>query len=437
MDIVAVWEETKNNLKKSLSEVVFDSMVAPLKPISFENGVFTIMAKSDFYKTSASRYHREMTRYVRAITGEDAEIHIISPEDADDPSLPRRISDYSKTGLRPRHNFDTFVSGKCNELAYAAARAVADAPGIADEYNPLFLYGGVGLGKTHLVHSIGNLIYEKSNKLKVLYVPSATFTDDYITSIREKTTPAFRKKYRGMDVLLIDDVQFLEGKIETQEEMFHTFNYMTSNSKQIVFTSDVPPNELKTLEERLTSRFASGLIADVNIPDYETRMAILEKKLDTEKFLLATSVKEFIIKNIVSNIRDLEGAINKIMAYSRFTEKEMTLELAKVALKDQLVGSEKPDITLEYIRQTVADHFNVTIQDLNGRKRTQSIVTPRQIAMYLCRKILDTPLPAVGDFFDRDHSTVIHSVNKITDELETDEKMRLIVESLELRIKGE
>ena len=438
MDINAIWNEVKNMLAKSLSEVVFDTMIKPVIPVSYENGIFTVQAKSDFYKTSLTRHHREMTRYVRTLTNEDVELHIISPEDSEDPTRPRRVSNYTKTGLRPRYTFDNFVSGKCNELAYAASRAVADTPGEHEEYNPHFLYGGVGLGKTHLIHSIGNKIYDNCSDLKVLYVSSATFTDEFITSIREKTTPSFRKKYRGVDVLLIDDVQFLEGKVETQEEMFHTFNYMTGANKQIVFTSDVPPNELTNLENRLTSRFSSGLIADVNIPDYETRTAILEKKLDMEKLVIPPQVKEFIIKNIVSNIRDMEGALNKILANARLTNKEITLELAQYALKDQLVGNEKPEITMEYIRQTVADHFKLSIEDLNSRKRTQVIVTPRQIAMYLCRKLLDASLPDVGKFFGgRDHTTVIHSCNKITNELELDEKMRLTVEGLEIQIKGE
>jgi chromosomal replication initiator protein len=413
-------------------------MIETIIPMSYENGIFTILAKSDFFKSSLSRYHREMTRYIRSVTNDDVELHIISPEDSADPTRPRRISNYTKTGLRPKYTFDTFVSGKCNELAYAGSRAVADTPGVAEEYNPLFLYGGVGLGKTHLIHSIGNQIYDNNPDKKVLYVSSATFTDEFITSLREKTTPSFRKKYRDVDVLLIDDIQFLEGKNETQEEMFHTYNHMTAINKQIVFTSDVPPNDLTGIENRLISRFASGLIADVNIPDYETRTAILEKKIETEKLDIPQEVKEFIIKNIVSNIRDMEGALNKIMAYSRLTNKIITLELAQAALKDQLVGKEKPPATMEYIRQTVADHFKISIEDINGRKRTHNIVIPRQIAMYLCRKILDTPLPAVGKFFGgRDHTTVIHSCNKILNEIETDEKIRLSVEVLEAQIKGE
>jgi len=438
VDVNSVWQEAKNLLAKSLSEVVFDTMINPLIPVSYENGVFTVKARNDFYKTSVSRHQREITRYIRSLTNEDAEVQVISPEDSSDPSRPRIVNNYTKTGLRPRYTFDTFVSGKCNELAYAGSRAVADTPGVAEEYNPLFLYGGVGLGKTHLIHSIGNQIHDNNPNLKVLYVPSSTFTDEYITSVREKTTPAFRKKYRNIDVLLIDDVQFLEGKKETQEELFHTYNFMTGLNRQIVFTSDVPPNELTNLENRLTSRFASGLIADVNIPDYETRTAILDKKLDMEKLEIPTEVKEFIIKNIVSNIRDMEGALNKILANARLTNKKITLELAQYALKDQLIAKEKPVLSMEYIQKTVADFFNLSTEDLNSRKRTQNIVTPRQIAMYLCRKFLTIPLPQVGKFFGgRDHTTVIHSCNKIANELELDEKMRLTVESLEIILVGE
>ncbi|MCL1863533.1 MAG: chromosomal replication initiator protein DnaA [Defluviitaleaceae bacterium] len=438
MDINDIWNNAKEMLSQSLSEVVFETMIKPVVPVSYEDGIFTLKARSEFYKTSLSRHHREITRYIRFLTDQDVEVHIISPEDSADPLRSGKVSNYNKTGLRPRYTFDTFVSGKCNELAYAGSRAVADSPGAAEEYNPLFLYGGVGLGKTHLIHSIGNQIYDENPKLIVLYVPASTFTDEFITSIREKTTPAFRKKYRNVDVLLIDDVQFLDGKIETQEELFHTYNHMTSLNRQIVLTSDIPPSELTTLEPRLTSRFASGLLADVSIPDYETRTAILDKKINLEKIDFPSEIKEFIVKNIISNIRDMEGAFNKIIAYSRLTNATITMELARQALKDQLVGKEKPPITMESIRQTICNHFNVTIEDLNGRKRTQNIVLPRQIAMYLIRKILDTPLPAVGQFFGgRDHTTVIHSCNKITAEIEQDEKIRNIVERLELRIKDE
>jgi chromosomal replication initiator protein len=313
---------------------------------------------------------------------------------------------------------------------------VAEAPG-KTRYNPLFLYGGVGLGKTHLIHAIGNAVAEMYPALKVIYVSTETFTNEFIYSIREKCTQDFKNKYREVDLLLLDDIQFLDGKEETQEEMFHTFNTLYDNGKQIVLTSDLPPKDLTTLEQRLTSRFSMGLNADLTMPDYETRTAILEKKLDMEQLSIPQNVKEFITRNIVSNIRDLEGALNKVTAYAKLTNTPITLELAENALKDQLVGSEKPEITVVYIQQVVASYYGLTVDDLKSRKRTQKIVYPRQIAMYLSRKILDVSLPECGKQFKRDHSTVIHSCDKVAAELEMDGNLQNVVNELERKIKGE
>ncbi|MCL2285992.1 MAG: chromosomal replication initiator protein DnaA [Firmicutes bacterium] len=437
-----IWEKALPLLENSMTQVVYASFIETISPISYENGLLTLMTDRDFNKpTLKIRYFHEITRCVRSVSGNsDLEIHIVSPEDfirVENTQTKAFNYNYEKTNLRKKYVFETFVAGKCNALAYNAAKAVAETPG-SSRYNPLFLYGGVGLGKTHLVHSIGNHILDISPELNVMYVSSETFTNEFITAIREQTGPQFKTKYRNVDVLLIDDVQFLEGKVETQEEMFHTFNDLYSANKQIVLTSDLPPKELTGLEARLTSRFAAGLIADINIPDYETRAAILEKKLQHEHLEIPQSVKEFIVRNIVSNIRDLEGALNKIMAYANLNNTPLSLELAQLALKDQLVNAAKPDVTMEYIQQVVASHFRLTAEDLNSRKRTQSIVFPRQIAMYLCRKIMDKSLPDVGKFFGgRDHSTVIHSCEKIANEIEMDEKLRVLVEDLEIRIKGE
>ena len=438
MDIKEIWKKALKLLEKSIAEVVFDTMITNMTVVSFESGTLTLMAKNDFYKeTIDSRYIHEIARCVRSLAGDDIEVQLISPESENKVmTVNSKRPNYEKTNLRQRYTFETFVPGKCNELAYAAARAVSESLG-QEEYNPLFLYGDVGLGKTHLIHSIGNQVLDTYPHLKVLYVSSATFTDEFITSIREKTTPDFRKKYRNVDVLLVDDVQFLSGRKETQEEMFHTFNIMYNQSKQIVFTSDVPPRELKDLEERLTNRFTSGLIADVNIPDYETRTAILEKKVSMEKLDIPYVVKEFIISNIVSNIRDLEGALNKVMACAKLTNKPLTLELAQHVLKDQLVKAERPTISMDYIQEVVAAHFKISVEEMHEKKRVQKVVLPRQIAMYLCRKIMDVSVLDIGKFFGKDHSTVIHACNKISGEVETDEKMRLTVEDLEIKIKRE
>ena len=438
MDIKEIWGKSLKMLEKSIAEVVYDTMIVNMTVESFENGILKLMAKNDFYRETIDfRYIHEIARCVRSLAGDDIELLVVSPETANEVlTTNSKKPNYQRTNLRQRYTFETFVPGKCNELAYAAARAISESLG-QEEYNPLFLYGDVGLGKTHLIHSIGNQVLDAYPHLKVLYVPSATFTDEFITSIREKTTPDFRKKYRNVDVLLVDDVQFLSGRKETQEEMFHTFNIMYNQNKQIVFTSDVPPRELKDLEERLTNRFTSGLIADVNIPDYETRTAILEKKVSMEKLNIPQAVKEFIISNIVSNIRDMEGALNKVMACAKLTNKPLTLELAQHVLKDQLVKAEKPPITMEYIREVVANHFKITVEEMHGKKRSQKVVLPRQIAMYLIRKIMDINVVDIGKFFGKDHSTIVHACNKIEGEVETDEKMRLTVEDLEIKIKCE
>jgi len=438
MDIHDIWQQTLPFLEKSTTQVSFDVYIMSITPYSYENGVLTLKTKDDFYKPTIKRRQlSDIIRYVRIVTQiDDIEVRIVSPEDFDESNLVRRES-YERTNLRRRYVFETFVKGKCNELAYAAAEAVAESPGKTD-YNPLFLYGGVGLGKTHLMHSIGNFVADQYPDVKVLYVTSETFTSEFITAIREDRKDEFKDKCRECDLLLMDDVQFLEGKVETQEEMFHTFNTLYNNNKQIVLTSDQPPKELTALEARLTSRFAMGLTADITIPDYETRTAILEKKLHQEHLDIDQTVKDFITRNVVSNIRDLEGALNKITAYARLTNAQISLALAEQALKDQLVDNQKPDVTVPYIQQIVAAHYNITTADLSGRKRTQSIVLPRQIAMYLSRKLLDVSLPDVGKYFGgRDHSTVIHSCEKIANEIESDEKLRVIVNDLEKNIKGD
>jgi chromosomal replication initiator protein len=437
IDIDLCWIQTLPHLEKSLTEAVFHSVIKTLSPHQFEGNTFTLKTDQDFFKTTINqRYLYQITRCLRSVINDDIEVYIVSPEDFS-PHTVKKHNNYAKTSLRSKYVFENFVQGKCNEFAYAAAMAVAENPGKTG-YNPLFLYGGVGLGKTHLMHAIGNYVAEYFPSQKVMYVSTETFTNDFIFAIREKSTQDFKNKYREVDVLLLDDIQFLDGKEETQEEMFHTFNTLHDDSKQIVLTSDQPPKELSTLEKRLTSRFSMGLIVDVTMPDYETRTAILEKKLDIEHLKIPQSVKEFITRNIVSNIRDLEGALNKVTAYAKLTNTPITLELAENALRDQLVGRQKPVITVPFIQEVVAKHYNITVDDLKGRKRTQSIVYPRQIAMYLSRKILDISLPECGkQFGGRDHSTAIHSCDKIAAEFEADTNLRNVITELERRIKGE
>ena len=430
------WSEILPLLEKALTEVVYNSLVLKLSPQKLENNVLTLEAENNFFMTTLnSRYLYEITRCARYVTNMDIEVVITCPGAKHGH---KSAEDYANTNLRQKYSFETFVQGKSNELAYAAAQAVAEAPG-QSSYNPLFLYGGVGLGKTHLIQSIGNYASDHFPDLKILYQSTEVFTNEFINAIREKSTQSFKNKYRSCDVLLLDDIQFLERTVETQEEMFHTFNTLHNESKQLVLTSDLPPRELTSIEKRLTTRFSMGLIVDVTLPDFETRTAILEKKLALEKLRIPEEVKDLIIRNVVSNIRDLEGALNKVTAYSRFTNKEITLELAQEALKDQLEGASKPDITVAYIQKVVTEHFGISLDDINGRRRTKNIVLPRQIAMYICRKILpDASLPQVGRAFgNRDHTTVMHSCEKIGGELEYDKQLQDTILDLERKIQGD
>lgn len=328
--------------------------------------------------------------------------------------------------LNPKYTFDTFVVGSNNNLAHAAALAVAESPG--EIYNPLFIYGGVGLGKTHLMHAIAHFILKNTPDAKILYVTSETFTNELIDAIRNKnntTTTEFREKYRNNDVLLIDDIQFIIGKESTQEEFFHTFNTLYESKKQIIISSDKPPKEIETLEERLRSRFEWGLTVDIQSPDYETRMAILRKKEELEGYNIDNEVITYIATNIKSNIRELEGALTKVMAYSRLNKCEINLKMAEEALKDIISPGAQREVTPELIIQIVAEHFGLTPQDIASQKRTKEIVYPRQIAMYLCRDMLATPLQTIGSFLGgRDHTTIIHGADKISSDLKKDETLK-------------
>ena len=327
-----------------------------------------------------------------------------------------------RANLNKKYTFDTFVVGSNNKFAHAASLAVADKPG--QIYNPLFLYGGVGLGKTHLMHSIAHSILAKDKTKKVLYVTSETFTYELIEAIRgnnNTTINDFREKYRNIDVLLIDDIQFIIGKESTQEEFFHTFNTLHGANKQIILSSDRPPKDIETLEARLRSRFEWGLIADISAPDYETRMAILRKKEETDGYKFNDDVIQFIASNVKSNIRELEGALNKLIAYSNLERKDIkaiTVEIAGEVLRDILLPDEKREVTPELIIQTVAEHYGITMADIAGNKRNNEIVIPRQIAMYLCRKMTDASLKSIGSLLGkRDHTTIINGQKKIEEEL--------------------
>ena len=338
--------------------------------------------------------------------------------------------------LNPKYTFDTFVVGNNNKFAHAAALAVAESPG--KMYNPLFIHGGAGLGKTHLMLAIAHFILEENPDKRVLYVTSETFTNELIEAIRNgnnTATTKFREKYRSVDVLLIDDIQFIIGKEATQEEFFHTFNDLHGKKKQIIISSDKPPKDIETLEARLRSRFEWGLIADISSPDFETRMAILHKKEETDGYDIDNEVIKYIAMNIKSNIRELEGALNKLVALSNLENREITVKLAEEALKDIISPDEKKEVTPAFIISTVAEHFHVSVDDIRSNKRNTEIVVPRQIAMYLCSNLTSVGLKKIGsEMGGRDHSTVLHGSKKISSELKTSEDMRKTIEILKKKI---
>ncbi len=343
-----------------------------------------------------------------------------------------------KANLNPKYTFDTFVVGSNNKFAHAASLAVAESPG--KMYNPLFIYGGAGLGKTHLMHSIAHFILNENPQAKVLYVTSETFTNELIDAIRNSSNTAissFREKYRSVDVLLIDDIQFIIGKEATQEEFFHTFNDLHDNKKQIILSSDKPPKEIETLEARLRSRFEWGILADISSPDYETRVAILRKKEESDGYNIDDEVIKYVASNIKSNIRELEGALNKLIALSHLENRDISVELAEEALKDIISPEADREVTPELILNTVAEHFHIQPSDISGSKRSSDIVVPRQIVMYLCRSLIDMPLTSIGSFLGkRDHSTVIHGINKIEQEIASSQQMAETVDVIRKKISS-
>ena len=424
-DIYNIWQKTLEVSKTEVTEVSFNTWILPIKPISIEitKEIVTLSIYSDFAKgILESRYLKLIESSIKKVTNKNYKVLIYSEEDLlshSDNNNHNEISNYNESVtddlyLNPKYIFDTFVVGSSNRFAHAASLAVAESP--AKAYNPLFLYGGVGLGKTHLMHSIGHYILQNNPKSKILYVSSEKFTNELIKAIKDDKNIEFRNKFRNIDVLLIDDIQFIAGKERTQEEFFHTFNTLYESNKQIIVSSDRPPKEIPTLEERLRSRFEWGLIADVQPPDYETRVAILQKKAEIEKIPITQNMQEvieLIAEKIQSNIRELEGSLIRIVAYASLTNKEINITLAKEALIN-VFSSKTKKITPELIKKFVAKYFNLKPNDLESKKRSRDVTFPRHIAMYLCRELTDLSLPKIGEFFGgRDHTTVIHACDKI------------------------
>lgn len=433
-DLAEIWVRCKDKLKESFNEKVFNVWIKPIMPLEVTDTYYKVAVKNDFFKTMLEENYAQVIEGVLAgIMSKNIKLIIETMDNGSSgseaaeemPAVPAKreqqqlfnentsVQQPDESNLNPKYVFETFVIGNSNRFAHAAAQAVANDP--AHAYNPLFLYGGVGLGKTHLMHAIGNRIKQNNPSMKVLYTSSEKFTNEIINSIQNKTTEAFRQKYRNIDCLIIDDIQFLKGKEQTQVEFFHTFNALKDADKQIIISSDRPPREIETLEDRLRSRFDQGLTADIQTPDLETRMAILRTKAASDNIVLPTEVITLLATNIATNIREIEGAYNKIVAYGSLMHMPITVETAQKVLSDMGNDIKTRTITYEGIIKVVADHYNVKQDELFNKKRTQNIAFPRQVAMYLCRELADLSYPRIGELFGgRDHTTVIHAYEKIS-----------------------
>jgi chromosomal replication initiator protein len=429
-----VWTQVSARLKEALGDGPYAQWFSGANG-TLEDDAFVLSVRDDFTREWVEGHHRGfLEAAVSAALDEFRPVRIVATEqDRSEehlPPAPRGVE-----GLNPKYSFDSFVIGSSNRFAHAAALAVAEAP--AQAYNPLFIYGGTGLGKTHLLQAIAGYIGEHLRHFSVRYVTSETFMNDFINSLRDKRTEGFKQRYRHYDLLLVDDIQFFEHKERIQEEFFHTFNSLYEAGRQIVISSDRPPRAIATLEARLRSRFEWGLITDIQAPDLETRIAILRKKVKTDAIHVPDAqVLTFIASRISTNIRELEGALTRVVAFSSLTGRPMTVELAQEVLKDVFPQGELPEVSVERIQETVIERFGISMQELVGDRRSQAIVYPRQVAMYLCRELTDSSLPKIGKKFGgRDHTTVIHATSKIAKLIQEDRSVYNLVQELTARIK--
>lgn len=450
-DLAEVWIRFTEKFRESASEQVMDTWINPIMPLEVTDEYCKVAVKNSFFKRFIEeKYSKTIESILSSIMEKNIRLIIEAPEQveekqvipeikvAEEPIKPlfreEKEEEPAESNLNPKYVFENYVMGNSNRFAYAAAQAVANNP--ATTYNPLFLYGGVGLGKTHLMHAIGNRIKQNDPSMKVLYISSENFTNEIINSIYNKNTEAFRKKYRNIDCLIIDDIQFLKGKEQTQVEFFHTFNDLRDSNKQIIISSDRLPKEIETLEDRMRSRFESGLIADIQPPDLETRMAILRQKAANDKIEIPNDVLTLLATSITNNIREIEGVYTKIVAYSSLMDVPVTLEITKKILDDMGNIVQVKQITFESITQAVAEHYRIKIDELFNKKRTQNIAYPRQVAMYLCRELADMSYPRIGELFGgRDHTTVIHAYEKISNKSKTDNKLQKDLNTLKEILK--
>ena len=436
-----LWEQVKERVRSHVSEQSFSAWFTPTIQENFTDGTLVVSVPSRMFKDWLTEHFQVLIRETAsAIAGRECTV-VFQPAERKAEERPRqddlpftRTIHHGGTILNRKYTFDTFVVGSSNQMAHAASLAVAD--GHSKTYNPLFLYGGVGLGKTHLLHAIGNRFLERNPGSRVMYLTAETFINELINSIRYERMPTFRNRYRNMDLLLIDDIQFIAGKEKTQEEFFHTFNSIHESHKQIVLTSDKVPRDIPDLEERLRSRFEWGLVADIQSPDLETKIAILRKKAEQNSIALPDDVALFIANAIKSNIRELEGSLIRLSAYASLGAREITLDFARETLKDLVAGAERT-ITIDDIKREVAAYFGIKITDLVSKRRSQNLVYPRQIAMYICRQLTNSSLPVIGKMFGgRDHSTVIHSVKLVAEKLKSSVEVQNTIDTITKRVQA-
>ena len=447
-DDVSVWMKARELIKKELdNDQTFNIWFGPIGFASIKDDSIILEVPNKFFKDwLVEKYRTLLSSCVQKASGRELAVEFVlveaagkkaaAPTDEELKKEPKGFWPFSKAatesakeiGLNPKYTFDSFVVGPSNRFANAASLAVSDSP--AKAYNPLFIYGGVGLGKTHLMHAVGQRVAQKFPKMKILYISSEEFTNQLIGAIQNRTTVEFRKKYRHVDLLLIDDIHFIAGKESTQEEFFHTFNALYDAHKQIVVSSDRPPKEIQALEERLISRFEWGLVTDIQAPDFETRMAILKKKSERESITLPEDMLSFLAEKVKTNIRELEGALIRVVAYAKLIGREVSMDLAKEVLKDMILEGEKK-ITVDLIQKKVCEYFDISPSEMRAKKRSKTIAYPRQVAMYLTRRLTDYSLPEIGEHFGgRDHSTVIYACEKIENELKVKSGLVNLVDGL-------
>ena len=430
-----IWNMALSSLRTEMTPTSYNTWILTIDPVCWQGDTLVLQAQNDAARNTLRNLYAVTIEKILTEINEGYPVSVLFILRNEREQYEKLADNGPEMMMNPRYTFDNFVIGSSNNFAYAAARAVADSPSRA--YNPLFMYGGVGLGKTHLMHAIGNQIKETFPSFKIVYVTSETFTYELIQSIQENTNAQFRNKYRNVDVLMIDDVQFIAGKNTTQEEFFNTFNTLHTSGRQIVISSDKPPKEIPALEERLRSRFEGGLITDIQSPDYETRMAILQKKADQENIIIDPRVLSLIATKANANIRQLEGAFTRVVAFSKLLGTPITLSMADSALKDIIEDVQERRVTVPMVQQVVADFYSVSVDAMTSSRRTADVTYPRQVAMYLSREMTDLSLKAIGEQFGgRNYSTIISACNKIEDDMRFDPELSKVFKDLKKRIKG-